>query len=448
MRAKNIFIVSMGMLLIAGACAPRHVPPPTIHIGSLPHAETAELSLDARILVEDAWTLIQQGRGEKAINLISKLGPDHPFYLVGMGYAHYVLEDLQKAEEFLTAAAAQEPDLILEHIGLAQLYGETQREDLAFAQYREVLKQAPDHPWARPRYNEIQQRRTEETLNAAQDARESGDTESAQAAFLKALYYSPANIQAHMSLAEIYLEEEETEKALVHLKAARTESPNDPRILKSYGEALFQTEQFKQSLEVYERVADLRPEDSQAEQRIEQLKNRLGIFELPSQYDNIPARDAVSKEDVAGLIGVNFGAYLEETGKNPPILIDISTSWATEFILQTTALGLLDIYPNHTFQPEKIVTRAQMAEILFRLVRYLKEQGHTFVQQVSPQNIEIADVSSDNFYYHPIIMMISYDFMSLSRGQRFHPDRPVTGNEAIRLINIVLSQMDESHQPG
>lgn len=433
------------IILISGGCATRQVPPPTIYLGTLPPAEIADLSLDTRILVEDAWALIQEGRGEKAIHLISKLDRDHPFYLAGMGYAHYVLKDLQTAEEFFIAATQQEPDLILEHLGLAQLYWETQREDLAFAQYREILKQDPDHPWGRPRYNEIQQQKTQEALNTAQAAEKSGEVKSAQAAYLKVLYYSPRNIQSHMALAEIYLEEGETENALVHLNSAMAESPDDPRILKAYGEALFKTEKFKQSLETYQKVLELRPEDSQAKQRIEQLKNRLGIFELPSQYENIPAQDAVSKEDVAAILSVKFNPHLEETGKNPPIIIDISTSWATEFILQTTALGLLDIYPNHTFQPDKIVTRAQMAEILFRLVRYLRQRGYNFVQQMPPQSIEIADVSSDNFYYHPIVMMVSYDFMNLAGGRRFHPDRPVTGSEALQLMNIILSQIDKKN---
>ena len=442
---KKNWIIIILMIFISGACATKQVPLPTIYLGTLPQAEIADLSLDNRILVEDAWAYIQEGRGEKALNLLSKLDRGHPFYLVGMGYAFYILKDLASAEEFLTAAAQQKPDIILENLGLAQLYWETQREDLAFAQYREILKQDPDHPWARPRYIEIQQRKTQQALNTAQQARDGGVLESAQSAYLKALYYSPQNLEAHMALSDIYLEKGETENALVHLKAARAESPDDPRVLKTYGEALFQSENYKQSLETYQKVLELEPENTQAQERIEQLKNRLGIFELPSQYENIPAQDAVSKEDVAALIGVKFDPFLKETGKNPPIIIDISTSWATEFIIQATSLGLLDIYPNHTFQPGKIVTRAQMAEILFRLIRYLRQQGFDFVQQISPQNIEIMDVSSDNFYYHPIVMMVSYDFMNLASGRRFHPDRPVTGNEAIQLMDIILSQINEQN---
>ncbi len=444
---KKLIIITLFMFFIIAGCATRPVPLPTIYIGTLPQTEVADLSLDSRILIEDAWSFIQEGRGEKAIDLISELDRDHPFYLVGMGYAYYVLKDLQTAEEYFNAAADSKPDIILEHLGLAQLYWETQREDLAFAQYREVLKQEPDHPWARPRYKEIQQRKTQDALSTARTAQENGNIEAARSAYLNVLYYSPQNLQAHMALADIYLEEGQAESALVHLKSARAENPDDPRILEAYGQALFQAEKFKESLDIYQKAAELRPEDTQIQERIEQLKNRLGIFELPSQYETIPALDAVSKEDVAALIGVRFDPYLKETGDHPPIIIDISTSWATEFILKTTGLGLMDIYPNHTFQPGKIVTRAQMAEILFRLVRYLREQGYNFVQQISPQNIEITDVSSNNFYYHPIVMMVSYDFMNLAGGRRFHPDRPVSGNEAMQLMDIILSQIDKQDKP-
>ena len=103
------------------------------------------------------------------------------------------------------------------------------------------------------------------------------------------------------------------------------------------------------------------------------------------------------------------------------------------------SLKILDVYRNHTFQPQKIVTRAEMAEILNRLILHLKKQGHQFIQQIPPQQIQITDVSQDNFYYRPIVAMISYDIMSLSLGRKFNPDQSISGSEAIRLLNIILA---------
>jgi hypothetical protein len=133
----------------------------------------------------------------------------------------------------------------------------------------------------------------------------------------------------------------------------------------------------------------------------------------------------VTKEQMSALIGVKFKDILDKPEGRPPIIIDISTSWASRYILDAASLGLLDVYPNHTFQPRKIITRAEMAEILHRLIRKLEAKGHRFIQQIPPERIQIKDVSPDNFYYRPIVMMISYDLMSMAGGRRFNPDQPV-----------------------
>jgi tetratricopeptide (TPR) repeat protein len=256
---------------------------------------------------------------------------------------------------------------------------------------------------------------------------------------LKALYYSPGATEAHLALSEIYTESNEYQEALVHLKAAHDNEPQNKSILQVYGEVLFLSEDNKNCLEVYERLTDLEPENQAIKERIEILKNRLGIFELPSQYDSIPFSDAITKEEMSALIGVKFKNYFTEPSRKPPIIIDISTSWASKYILSAATLDIMDVYSNHTFQPKKIITRAEMAEALIRLIDQLKKKGYRFLQQIPPERIHIADVSSDNFYYRPIVTMISYDIMSLSLGRKFNPDQAISGSVTIRLLDIIIA---------
>ena len=183
----------------------------------------------------------------------------------------------------------------------------------------------------------------------------------------------------------------------------------------------------------------MEPGNKKIEKRIKTLKNRLGIFELTSQYKAIPASEAISKEEIAALLAVKFKDFLEEPTSKPPIIIDISTSWASKYILKTTTLGILDVYSNHTFQPKKVVTRAEMAEILWRLINYLKGKGYKFIRQIPLEKIKISDVSPQNVYYSPILQIISYDIMSLSSEKTFNPDLPLSGQEAERLLNIILT---------
>jgi tetratricopeptide (TPR) repeat protein len=345
------------------------------------------------------------------------------------------------AEDFFKAAQRFSPDMAIVHLGLGQIYHKTGRDDLAFAEFREITKIYPDHIWASAQYENIKIQKTQESLDTGKAYLDAENIESSKEAFLRALYYSPESTQAHLALIDIFLQEDNLDNAIVHLEAASKNDPENIDILKKYGDVLFLANENKRSLEIYEKLLAEDSENQEYGQRVEVLKNRLGIFELPSQYNAIISSEAVSKEEMAALLAVKFKDVLEETSKKPPIIIDIATSWADDYILQMASLDLLDIYPNHTFRPKKIINRAEMAEILLRLVNYLSNRGFRFMQQIPPENIQISDVSIDNYYYQPIIQILSYDIMSLSMDKTFKPDLPVSGPDSIKLFDIILGQI-------
>ncbi len=438
MVKKHIFWTAILMLCL-WSCATYLPPPPNLYIENLPSSDVSELTLEERLTAEDAWNNIKRGNTDKAIKLISGLGESNPFYYTGLGYAYYVMQDLPSAENYFKAATSDHPGQALAYLGLGQIYQETGRDDLAFTAYREVLKNYPEHPWAKARYDALKETKTQEALQQGRSLISSGDSEAGKTAYLRALYYSPQSQEAHLALAETYSRESDSNSALVHLKAVVELEPDNTEHLAAYADALFQSGDNGQSMEIYEQILGLDPDNKTAQQRMEVIKNRLGIFELPSQYNSIQSTNSVSKEQMSALVGVKFKDVLDKSQKKPPIIIDISTSWASRYILDTASLGLLDVYPNHTFQPNKILTRAEMAETLHRLIRQLEKQGHRFIQQIPPERIQIDDVSPDNFYYRPIVMMISYDLMSLEPGRRFNPDQPVSGADAIRYLDLILA---------
>lgn len=429
------------MILLLGACATYQPPPPSLYIDNLPQSIVTELSLDERIVIEEAWRSLKQGKGSKARKALIRLDEQSPFYYVGMGYAYFMMNDVALSEDFFKAAQRYSPDMTIVHLGLGQIYHKTGRDDLAFAEFREIIKKDPDHIWVKAQYENIKRQKTQESLDTGKTYLDAGNTESSKEAFLRALYYSPKSMQAHLALADIFQQEDNLENALVHLDAASKNDPENIDILNRYGDILFLANENKRGLEIYEKLLREEPENQKYQQRVEIMKNRLGIFELPSQYNAIVTSEAISKEDMAALLVVKFKDFLEETTKEPPIIIDIATSWADDFILQMTSLGLLDIYPNHTFRPKKIITRAEMAEILIRLINHLRDSGYRFLQQIPLESIQISDVSVDNYYYQPIIQIVSYDIMSLSLDKTFKPDLPVSGQDSIKLLNIIMGQI-------
>jgi len=436
---KSILPLFLLALLLAASCATYHPQPPSFYFEPLAPDIVTSLSLEDRLLVEDAWTYLQQGYPEKAQKLFARLSPESPFYYIGLGYTAYLQGNKVAAKEYFQTALKYQPQLYLAYLGLAQLHLEEGDEEAALAELREILKSRPHHPWALEKYRTLRTRKTNEKLALARAALSQNNPEEAKKALLASLYYSPESIEANLLLADIYLREKNYDQALIHLQTVYQKEPQNPTVLEKYGQLLFLRQNYKKSLEIYQKLQQIKPEDKQIKETIERLKNRLGIFELPSQYEKIPTLEALTKEDIAALIGVKFKNYLEKPAGRPPILIDIATSWAAKFILTTASLGLLEVYPNHTFQPKKVVTRAEFAEIIYRLVNYLQRKGFRFIQQIPPEKIQLDDVSPDNYYYQPILFVLSYDLMSLNPEKKFETERPISGIEATKTLDIILN---------
>lgn len=439
MKEKRLIFTLLSLVIIISACVTYQPQPPSFYFEPLAPEIVTPLSLEDRLTLEEAWKFIQDGYPEKAQKLLAKLSPETPFYHLGLGYTAYLQGDLATAKSYFQAAWQRQPSLYLASLGLAQISQEEGDEEATLSYLREVLKIKPNHAWALSEYESLRKKKTKENISLARAALKENNPEKARQALLKSLYYSPESIEANLLLGDLYLQENNYNQALVHLQTVAQQQPDNLEILEKYGNLLFLTKNYKKSLEIYQHLQQLKPKDKKIKEAIENIKNRLGIFELPSQFEKIPTLDALKKEDLAALIAIKFKDYLEKPSEQPPILIDIATSWAAKFIIATASIGLLDVYPNHTFQPQKIVSRAEFAEAVHRLINYLEKKGYRFVQQIPPEKIKIVDVNPHNYYYQPILMVLAYDIMTLNQEKMFVPERPVTGNEAIKTLNIILN---------
>ena len=137
---KKVILVCIVLVCLCWSCTTYSPPSPTLYIEQLPQSVISEMSLEERILTEEAWTNLVEGDGDRAKKALIKLGQESPLYYAGLGYALYLLDDIQKAEEFFKAALLTFPDLVLIRVGLAQIYQETGREDSAFTEFRNIIK--------------------------------------------------------------------------------------------------------------------------------------------------------------------------------------------------------------------------------------------------------------------------------------------------------------------
>ncbi|MCX6569180.1 MAG: S-layer homology domain-containing protein [Candidatus Aminicenantes bacterium] len=432
-------LAAIGLALLgAWSCATPPSGPPAFFVGDIPADVSTRLRLDDRIAVKEAWDALKAGRAEQARKLVSKLGAASPAYAVGLAYTDLLLGDLAAAEAGFKTSLRSFPDMTSARIGLAQIYESRRESEKVLGEYREILKTDPDNRWAKPRFEALRDDLVKAGLTDARIALAAGDREAAKRGFLKVLFYAPETMEAHLDLARIYRQEKNPASALLHFKAAMEGRTVDKAVLKEYAEYLADSGELGQSLDVLEKLAALEPREEAVGKRIEELKTKLGIYELPSQYAEIPALEAIARQDLAALIGVKFGDLLDSPAKRTEILVDISMSWAQRYIVKVASLDIMSVFDNHTFQPRRIINRAELADTAVRLIGVLQSRGAKFVPLVEARRIQVADVAADNYYGQAIIRALSFQIMTLTPGRMFEPERTVPGNEAIRIMDLIL----------
>jgi len=431
--------VAVLVLFAGGACVTVAPLPPSLYIESPTASFTSALPLDARIAVEDAWRFLKQGRPDKAEKVILTLGESSPFYYAGLGYISLLQNDLAAAEGYLQKAAQDYPELGVVHIGLGQLYRKTGQDDFAHDAFLEVLKRDPENAFARREADNIAALMTDTYLAEGRSASAVGSAEKAKEAFLKALHYAPRLEEAHLALARLYRKEKDFSGALFHLRTASGNAPERPAVLLEYAQTLEEAKQFGPAMEAYERLLALDPQNKAGRERAAALKAKLGVVELPSQYGEIPARQALTREDLAAVLAVKFRDVVDDNPPKSRILVDITTSWASRFIVKVAALDLMEVYANHTFEPKKPVSRGEMAETIVRLIGLLGRRGIKVIAQIPPERIQVSDVPPEHLYSRAILQAVSYQVMDLGPDRTFRPDQIVSGTEALRIFDLLLS---------
>ncbi|MGQ9802013.1 MAG: S-layer homology domain-containing protein [Candidatus Saccharicenans sp.] len=441
-KKKIAALFLAGLILVMTACISlplkKEYAPPAFHLEYPQPLVLAQLRLNERLAFEEGWKSLKQGNIDRARREFSQLGRDNAFFNLGEGYCRLYEQQLGEAEAFFIRALELNQELISARVGLAIIYEQLSNQDKEFLQLREILKKAPDHNWAKPRYEELRSRLTREQMEAASSFLSQNQKNQAREALLQALFYSPELVEAHLQLARLYRSEKKYAQALTHYQALYNLRPKDKQVLKEYAETLEANDDLSQSLDIYEKLAELSPGDKQVLEKVEFLKNTLGIIELPSMYKEIENAQAITRQDLAAILAVKFNQFLPQVS-TPPIIVDIATSWAAKFIIRVVAARLMDKYDNHTFEPSRPLTRAELAETFSRLINYLRTKGKKLPPIVPPDRVQISDIPADNPYYQPAVNMVAYQLMELSGQRRFNPDQPVSGIEALRMADILLN---------
>lgn len=120
---------------------------------------------------------------------------------------------------------------------------------------------------------------------------------------------------------------------------------------------------------------------------------------------------------------------------------DVDAShWACSYIAAAVNSGLLQGYPDGSFKPEALVSRAQAASILTRLT------SATTPAVVLP--VELRDVSSEYWAASQISACLDAGIMEKASVNSFNPDMPASRGELARGLSVALTLIPENYGTG
>ncbi len=111
---------------------------------------------------------------------------------------------------------------------------------------------------------------------------------------------------------------------------------------------------------------------------------------------------------------------------------DIKGHYAKEAILKWTETGVITGYKDNTFKPENPITRAEMANVIVKMLGLNDEEKNTY-----------TDLPKGMWYTSPMLKTIKAGIFSGS-GEKMRPNDKLTRAEAVRVLCLAAGITEEA----
>lgn len=379
-----------------------------------------------------AWQLLQAGDARGAEREFAGLIRRSPaFYPAQTGYAYARVAGQQYAEAIsgfervLAADPAYAPALA----GRGEALLASGQRDLAIASFEAAIAADASLADLSRRVEVLRFERVREFVAAGRRAADAGQLAEARRNYTAALASSPDSAFLYRDVGLVEVRLGAPADAAGHLRRAVELDPSDEAALLGLAEALDKSGDLAGAVDALERALAIEPSES-TRAKLTGTRERLETAALPADYRAISRAASVTRGDLAALVGVRLQPLVAQMRQRSGVVAtDIRGHWAATWILSVTRAGLMDVYPNHTFQPRAAVRRADLALV----VSCILATGRV-ASPSSQSRVPMADMSPQHLGYPAAAAAVSAGIMSLQDGRYFRPSVAVTGAEAIEAI--------------
>jgi tetratricopeptide (TPR) repeat protein len=430
--------------LSAAACGPRKLdlPPAGAAATKYPDyvfpAPVPGLGTTAAVERHQAgWLWLQAGdlkAAERNFESALKLSADFYPSEAGLGYVSLAKKDHEEAAQHFDRAIVVNPRYVPALVGRGEALLALGQREMALKSLEAAVVADPNVGPLRTRIDVLRARGQQEDVAAARKAAESGRLDEARTTYERAIAASPESPFLYRELADVQRRLGNLEAALQQATRAAELDPTDARTQVLAGDIHEARQDPARAIAAYEAALKLEPNDA-LEKKVESLREAAVLANMPAEFQQIEGSAGLSREQLAALVGVRLDDLLKRVQRRTPVVItDTRGSWATPWILAVTRAGVMEVYPNHTFQPSAPVRRGELADAASRILSIIAAEKPALAAAWRNGKRQFTDVPPAHLSYPAASLSVEAGVMQPLGDGSFQLARPVTGAEAVAAV--------------
>jgi tetratricopeptide (TPR) repeat protein len=387
---------------------------------------------------ELAWQWLQAGyprTAERQFEQLLKKSPGFYPAEAGLGFVELATQDFENAVRRFDLVLKRSSNYAPALVGRGEALLALKRDRDALQSFEAALDVDSTLDLPKRRVELLHFRVLEADLSSARRAAEAGHYEEAILAYQRAITASPQSAFLYREIGAIERRRNNRDAAIAQYRQAVDLDPNDAVAWRELGEVLEERSEHAAAVDAYVRAIAIEP-SAAVQSRIDHLKGLLALALLPSEYRAIPESPTLTRGALSALIGVRFGMLLESVGTRSAVVVtDTRDHWAVSWIFTVTRAGVMEAYPNHTFQPDEMVRRGDFARVIGRLLDLIAERQPAVASRWQAARREIRDVSATHLSYEAVSASVSSGVLPLFDDGTFQLSRPVSGADAVAAVD-------------
>ena len=437
--------LALVLVTLVSSCAPKTaaVPPvtppkfPDFIFPAVPQGLGSPSTLERHNL---GWRWLQAGDPRAADrNFNAVLKESSGFYPAeaGLGYSALARKDNKAAAEHFDRAVVVNPRYAPALAGRGEALLALGDREMALKSFEAALVADPKLETLRSRVDVLRFRGLQDDVAEARKLADSGRLREAKTAYEAAITASPQSPFLYRELAAIERREGDLASALTHARKATELDPNDSRGLTLVGEIYEAQNDFAKAVEAYSAAIAIEPSEALSN-KIEDLRARAAFDAMPAEYRGIESSPSVTRAQLAALLGVRLDNFLKRSrDRNAVVITDTRGHWAATWILAVVRAGLMEVYANHTFQPQSAVRRGDLAQAASRVLSLIANENPRLGDSWREAKRQFPDVSPGHLSYPAASLAVEAGVMKTLEDGSFDLSRPVTGAEAVAAVRTL-----------